>query len=577
MSELMSVADRSWGDPPGGYGTAEHPLADSMRPSVVGQSWALSVGHPLVASLTADVFRSGGNAVDAGVAAAILSTVVQPDMCNFGGIAPMLIRAAAGAAVVSVAGVGRWSTLADIEEMRRTLGESIPRGSAASIVPGAPAALIAALARYGTMSWEEVSEPVCSLAREGFPVDGRLAASLEVMRPRISAWGGSTETYAPAKPWSEGALLRQTGLAGLLDELVGIERAARGSREDRLRAVHRAFYEGDIARLIVDFVSGSGGCLVLGDLAAFEAEIDQAPTVVSGDWLVASSPSWSQGPLALQALAVMDELILRGVIDRSASPRAIACLARALDAAFADREAYFGDPDVMEPPPEYILSVPRVREQADRVMANEAGPWSSQSSGTTAVVTMDARGQTFACTPSDTLDTGPIIPGLGIMCSPRGVQSRLRSGHPNQVRAGRRPCVTPSSLIAVRRDRAGGAWALSCPGGDVIVQALAQVFWAVDAGGLSLQEAVESPRWAHQGHPNAFSPHRSRPGSILVEPGIAAAALTHLSSAGYDLEPWPPLAFSAGSVQTVRDVGPPGRPVIIAAADPRRSAYALAR
>lgn len=559
-----------------GYGTADHPSAESMRPMVIGSSWALSVGHPLVAAATAEVFTAGGNAVDAGVAATVMSAVVQPDMCNVGGIAPMLVRAGAGAPVMSVAGVGRWSMLADIDEMRRRLGDVIPRGASASIVPGAPAASLAALAQFGTMTWDEVTSPARRLARAGFPLDRRLAASLEVMRHRMSEWAGSRDVYSPHEPWTEGRLLQQADLADLLDRLAQAERSASGSREARLRAVHREFYEGEIASRIVEFVAASGGRLAMSDLASFEAEITLAPSVTSGEWEVASTPSWSQGPVALQALAIMDELIRRGVIDRSTSPAAVACLVRALDVAFADRESLLCDPDVMKTAIEEMLGPRHVSDQADRAMKMPESSWPGQPMGTTAVVTMDSSGQTFACTPSDTLDTGPIIPGLGIMCSSRGIQSRLVEDHPNRVRPGRRPCVTPASLIAVRKDRPGGAWALSCPGGDVIVQALAQVFWSVDAGGLSLQEAVEVPRWAHRGHPNAFSPHDANPGSILSEPGMPEAARRSLTEEGYRLDAWPPLSFSAGSVQTVRDIGPAGRPVLAAAADPRRSAYALA-
>jgi gamma-glutamyltranspeptidase/glutathione hydrolase len=193
---------------------------------------------------------------------------------------------------------------------------------------------------------------------------------------------------------------------------------------------------------------------------------------------------------------------------------------------------------------------------------------------TTAVVTMDASGNTFATSPSDTLDGGPIIPGLGIICSPRGVQSRLDPEHPNRLVPGGRPVITPAALIGILDDQ---SWALACPGGDVIVQAMAQVVWRVLKDTPHLQEAVELPRVAAFNAPSAFHPHPSADRLVYAESRLGETEIKKLADHGHHVEVWPAFEFDAGSVQTIQSqTNTDGTPFMMTGTDPRRSAYALA-
>ncbi|MFM8523219.1 MAG: gamma-glutamyltransferase, partial [Actinomycetota bacterium] len=195
-------------------------------------------------------------------------------------------------------------------------------------------------------------------------------------------------------------------------------------------------------------------------------------------------------------------------------------------------------------------------------------------SSTTAVVTMDSKGNTFATSPSDTIDGGPIIPELGILCSPRGVQSRLEFNHPNRLTPGGRPVVTPAAMIGLRD---GESWALACPGGDVIVQAMAQVIWKVVSESMELQESVESPRIAAFNAPSAFHPHPSADRLVYAEKRIGEDAIDKLRKHGHTVQVWPEYEFDAGSVQTIKSSrNSDGERTLFAAADPRRSAYGLA-
>ena len=229
------------------------PSPESLRPTLVGDRYMVSAGHPIVAQVAALVLERGGNAVDAGVAGGLAANVVMADMCNLGGVAPILVRTAGSHNVWSVAGLGCWGAEATLEAFRSRFGNEMPLGCGAAVVPGAPAAWAAALERFGTWSFANVAAPAIELAADGFVLDLRTAFALEL-------FGGEWET-TKAVYWPEnsaprvGDRLRQPRLAELLERLA----AAPDAR--------RAFYEGDVAERIVEFVRADGGWLSRDDMA----------------------------------------------------------------------------------------------------------------------------------------------------------------------------------------------------------------------------------------------------------------------------------------------------------------------
>ncbi len=556
----------------GGLVPGTYPPPAALRPDLAGERFAVVAGHSLVSMVAHDVLMAGGNAVDAGVAAGLASNVVQVDMANFGGIAPIVIRPGGRQEVWSIAGVGRWSTTASLDDMVRRYGGTLPLDGAPAIVPGAPAAWLQALSRFGTMSFAEVAAPAISLATDGYLLDDATATSLRLAAKGFGRWPSSVDVYqSDGTPLPAGARLRQPALADTMRRLVAAEARATGSREKGIRAAHVEFYEGDIAQAIVSWVTEHGGYLTLDDLATFEAEVAPAVSLRVNEWEFFSTPSWSQGPVALSILGLLTRL-----------PGSWHDVAEAITIAFNDREDYLGDPDYMTTSVAELLSDVRLDELAKTVSgatlggrAGHSGELGQIRTSTTSVVTMDAAGTTFATSPSDTLDGGPIIPELGIMCSPRGVQSRLDPTHPNRLRPGARPTITPAPMIALNGT---DAWAIACPGGDVIVQAMAQVAWRVMREGLSLQAAVEAPRIAAFNAPSAFHPHPSADRLVYAEGRIPLAEIEKLEAHGHTVLRWPDFEFDAGSVQMVKSTHTPDGDIALSAgADPRRSAYAIVR
>lgn len=565
-----------------------YPPPEALRPTIYGERYVVSAGHPLVAQVAGDVLAGGGNAIDAGVAAGLAAAVVQPDMCNLGGIAPILVRPAGSEQAFSVAGVGWWGAEATIDTYRARYGDDMCAGAGVGIVPSALSAYVRALQRFGTWSFAACAAPAIALAADGFVLDQRLAESLTIMGADFRFWEDSAAVYWPhGRPPQAGDRLVQRALGETLQRLADAERDAAVDRDTGLDAAHDAFYKGEIAETIASFCDLHDGWLTVEDLAGFDAEIEPAVVQRFRDWRVWTPTTWCQGPALLQALRIIDQAPLDDLAHNS--PEYIHLLVEAVKLAFADRELYYGDPRFVDVPLDWLLSAEHAKELYDAIDHGAAAAGKHAPAGactrrldTTYLCTIDADGNAFSATPSDTLDSAAIVPELGIIVSPRGLQSRLDPDHPASLAPGKRPRVTPAPALAMRDRQEGAAdselLAIGCPGGDVILQAMLQGFLNVAVFAMSPQQAVEAPRYVGFGWPDSFHPHGVPPVSVALEGRLDDSVGTRLESVGHDVQVWDDFAFDAGGVAIAMDAAPPTtRRVLAAGADPRRIGYALGR
>jgi gamma-glutamyltranspeptidase/glutathione hydrolase len=565
-------------------GGAGHPTSDmfprsvTARPTVVGASFAVAAGHPLVAQAAVSVLARGGNAVDAGVAAGLAANVVEVPMCNLGGIAPILVRPSGSEEVWSVAGVGSWSRHVTLSSFVDEYGGDIPLGVPAAIVPGAPAAWITALQKFGTWAFVDVAEPARALAEEGFVLDSGSAGRLAACAQSFQQWESSRRVYLKdGREPRVGAHLRQPELAGLISSMAEAERGS--SREEALENVGRYFYEGEVAERIVSFVQENGGKLDLADMSAFECEVSPAPQVEAFGHRVFECGAWSQGPALLQAL-----VMLRGRADRLGthnSPDYIELVTQALRLALRDRDRYYGDPNHVDVDLERLLSEEHATAQwagASSHVRRTARAGAHRRPDTTYLCVIDEAGTVFSASASDTLDASPIVPDLGLIVSPRGLQSSLDEKSPNAIGPQKRPRVTPAPALALRDAPTGRLpFAFGSPGGDVILQAMIQSFLNVALFGMDAQQAVEEPRFAVFDFQNSFFPHETTTNVLYLEEPLWADLKTE-TARGLRVEQWPAWEFDAGGVCLALESERPDMPgrYVSAGADPRRSCYALA-
>jgi gamma-glutamyltranspeptidase/glutathione hydrolase len=568
------------------------------RPTIMGTRHMVVACQYLAAEAGFRILEAGGNAIDAGVAAGIALGVVQPEYVNFAGVAPIILYSVAEDRVFTVPGLGPWPRAITPDFFRKHHGGRIPSGILRTVVPAAPDAWITALARFGTMSFGEVAASAIDFARGGFPVYPLMAEIIAEHEAEYRAFPSNVAIYLPQnRPPRPGEIFVQKDLAATIQFMADEEAAARRhGREAGLNAARDAFYRGDIARTIVRFHEDNGGLLSADDLASYRSGIEEPVETSFGDIRLHGCGPWCQGPSLLQALNLLDAAEMHrlghntiGYLHR---------ISEAVKLAFADREAYFGDPRVVDVPIDALLSYAYATRQRERIRADRAVPempppgdprglgverarssaalaperaWRAPELDTSYVCAIDRHGNVFSATPSDGSYNAPVVPGLGIIPSSRGSQSWADPDHPSGVAPGKRPRLTPSPAIAMQPGRM--AMPFGTPGGDVQTQAMLQVFLNIHVFGMEPQEAVEAPRVASYSFPSSFEPHAYHPGRLNVESRIDRATGEALRRLGHNVEWWPDWTWLAGAVCTI--VADQESGVLKGGADPRRPSYAV--
>ncbi|HEY4909108.1 MAG TPA: gamma-glutamyltransferase family protein [Methylomirabilota bacterium] len=564
---------------------------------VMGRRWMVAAGHPLAAQAAARILEAGGNAIDAGVAAGFVLGVVHPDMVSFAGVAPILVHLGRTGETFEVSGVGPYPKRATAEFFREKCGGQIPVGLLRTVVPASPDAWCAALERWGTKSFGETAAPAMECAEHGFPVSVFSAYQLGRAADKIRRFPTSAAVYLKdGQGPPAGHLLVEAELAQTIKIMVAAEVKLRArGRAGAIRAARDAFYKGEIAQRIAEYHAREGGLLTTEDLAEFSVEIAPALKTSFGDYEVASCGFWCQGPVLLQMLNLIETYDWRGLGHNS--PRALHILTEAMKLAFADREAYYGDPLHVKVPADGLLS--KEYAKARRALLHEdrawpdlpppgdpwglratangghgaAGPVTLSPEGsldTSYVSVVDSEGNAFSATPSDPCVDSPLIPGVGCVVSPRGSQGWLAPGHPSVVASGKRPRLTPAPAMVLRDGHA--FMPVGTPGGDVQQQAMLQVFLNVTAHGMAPQQAVEAPRIATRSFPDSFWPHTHAPGVLEAEPRLSSETRAALAALGHAMADWSEWDWRAGAVCCVV-AGSDG--VLKGGADPRRGALAI--
>ncbi len=574
----------------------------SYRPVIMGTRHAVAAGHYLAAEAGFDVLNSGGNAIDAGVAAGLAIGVLQSDIVNIAGVAPIILWIAEERKTINIDGLGTWPSSLPPDYFQREHGGAIPEGILRTVIPAAPAAWLWALERYGTMSFGDVAQYAIRFARDGFPMYLLLQENIAIDEEKYRRWPSSAEVYLPGDRVPEvGDVFVQSELAKSLQYMADAEASrARDGREAGIRAARDAFYKGDIAHHIADYHAKNDGFLTYEDLAGYEVRIEPTIKTHFGDIELHCCGPWTQGPVLSQTLRLLEGYDLASLGHNS--PAYVHLIIEALKLSCADRERYYGDPNVVKVPMAELLSETYTTLRRSLIREDQAWPEmpppGDPSRGeamteqgpaipppampladirepatldTSYVCAVDSQGNAFSATPSDVSRSTPVIPATGLCPSSRGSQSWGDPTHPSSAQAGKRPRLTPNPAMAFKN---GKPFLLfGTPGGDVQSQAMLQVLLNQVLFGMDIQSAIEAPRFATFSFPSSFEPHSYFPGRLNLESRIARETGDALAELGHKVEWWPDMIWRAAAVCAIRVDQERG--VLHAGADPRRPAYAL--
>ncbi|MBA2530252.1 MAG: gamma-glutamyltransferase, partial [Euzebyales bacterium] len=416
-------------------------------------------------------------------------------------------------------------------------------------------------------------------AERGFEVPPRLAATVEGVAELFRAeWTSSAQVWLPAgAPPRAGQRMTNPLLAATYRRLLAEAAAGGAGRDAQLSAARDAWSDGFVAEAIAGFVADaevldtSGrrhrGLLSGDDLAGWRAPLEAPVSTRYRDWTVHKTGPWGQGPVFCQQLRLLEGFDLAAAGHGSADW--IHTIIECAKLAFADREAFYGDPAFVDVPLHALLdegyaaerrrlvgeraslelrpgrpggAEPRLPPSVQAGIAATLVPGTGEptvaadpSEGDTCHVDVaDRWGNVVAATPSGGwLQSSPAIPGLGFCLTTRAQMFWLDERHPNGLAGGKRPRTTLTPTLA--RHDGGDLLAFGTPGGDTQDQWSLALFCAHVDTGLGLQEAIEAPGWSISHFPSSFYPRRREPGRVTVEGRLDAGTLAALRRRGHDV------------------------------------------
>jgi len=561
--------------------------AFTTRPELQGTFGMVASTHWLASAAGMAVLERGGNAFDAAVATGFTLQVVEPHLNGPAGDLPVIFWSAERGEPLVLCAQGVAPAAATIERFHALGHELIPgTGLLAACVPGAFDGWLSMLRDFGTLRLEDVLPYAIGYARDGYPVVDGMAMTIERTGELLRAWPASAELYLPVP--APGSRFRNPALAATYERIV--EESRGGSREQEIERARDVFYRGFVAEAIDRFSAEQGGLLRGDDLAAWEATIESPLTYEFRGRTVCKAGPWSQAPVFLQQLALLDGFPLEELTDAERVHTITECA----KLAFADREAFYGDvPDV---PLEHLLSR-AYNDERRALMSDDAsrelrpgggrlpelvaqshehettvGAGEPTRGDTVHLDVADRFGNLVSATPSGGwLQSSPVLRELGWPLGTRAQMFWLEEGLPSSLRPGTRPRTTLSPTLVLRDGEPEVA--LGTPGGDQQDQWSLHAFLNHVVRAMNLQAAIEAPEHHTDHFPSSFFPRHANPASLAVEARFDEATIAELRERGHDVTVTP--EWSLGRVSAV-ERGSNG--FLRAAANPRgMQGYALGR
>ncbi len=528
------------------------------RPLTLGFRGMVVSPHPLATLAGARALLDGGNAVDAAVATNAVLAVVHPHMCGLGGDAFFLIHSARERRVLALNASGRAPAAATREAVRARGHTSMPtRGPLTIMVPGAVDGWAEALRRCGSMGLKDLLGPAIRYARDGFPMTPEVPHFIEQNRDLLRKSPPAARTFLERGAPRAGDRVVNPDLARSL------ERIAEGGAE--------AFYRGDLGRDLIRGLAPQGALLAVEDLRAHRSDWVEPIHVRYRGHDVYQCPPNSQGVALLMMLNLLGGFDLAGAWADEAARLHLMIEAKKL--AFADRDRYVTDPAFAPVPTARLLS-PAYADERRRLVARDRAMPTPVPSGdldgdTVSLCTADGAGNWVCLIQSlySSFGSGVMADGTGIVMQNRGSHFSLDDGHANRLEPGKRTLHTLMPGLVMQDGSPRAVVGTRGAGGQPQTVCNVLVHWL--DGGMSLQEAIEAPRWLHGARVLGEDPGRLR-----VEPRSAEATRRALAALGHqvaEVEPWDLVMGFCHAIEVDAHSG-----ALIGAADPRGDSVALA-
>lgn len=567
----------------------------TTRPEILGTFGVVASTHWLASAAGMGILERGGNAFDAAVAAGMVLQVAEPHLNGPGGDMPLIMHSVKTGETKVICGQGAAPAGATIGHYRDLGLEIVPgTGLLATCIPGTFDAWMLMLRDHGTMRLEEVFEVAIGYAENGVPLVPRIIETIETVEELFRAeWPTSAAQWLPGGNLPKaGTLLANRALAATWRRLIDEARAASADRTEQVEAARRIWAEGFIAEAIDRYcrknevLDASGehhkGVLTGDDMAGWRATYEDPLTLDYHGHTVCKCGPWSQGPALLQSLALLAEVDVAAMDPLGAD--FVHTVTESMKLSYADREAWYGDPDFVDVPVADLLSKPYADERraligerasleqrpgapggrqpklADfltegrtvtpmvagageptvaRYGSVDADPGTRPNGvvkgDTCHLDIIDRWGNMVSATPSGGwLQSSPLIPELGFALGSRAQMFWLEEGLPASLAPGKRPrtTLTPSFVL-----RGGEAWMpFGTPGGDSQDQWQLIFLLRHLHHGLNLQEAIDIPSFHTEHFPSSFYPRETRPGALVMEGRWDAGVVAELRRRGHEVE-----------------------------------------
>jgi gamma-glutamyltranspeptidase / glutathione hydrolase len=586
--------------------------AFTTRPELAGTFGMVASTHWLASAVGMRLLEHGGNAFDAAVAAALTLHVVEPHMNGPGGDLPVVFWSERLRQTRVLCAQGVAPEAATIRRFRELGFARMPgTGLLAACVPGAFDGWMALLRDFGSARLADVMAPAIEYAEHGFPLHPAVTETIAgVERLFRDEWTTSADLYLADGLPRPSSRFRNRALAATYRRIVEEAGQASPDREAQIEAARDAFYRGFVAEAIVEWSSANevmdssgrrhAGLLTGDDLARWQATYEAPVTFDYRGLEICKTGPWGQGPVLLQQLALLAGFELEAMGTGSADY--VHTVVECAKLAFADREAWYGDPGFVDVPVEALLSA-AYNDERRRLVGDDAslelrpgapdgrpprlgaldhdatagpalgvGEPTLRAGDTCHIDVADRFGNLVSATPSGGwLQSSPVIPSLGFPLGTRAQMFVLDERLPSALAPRKRPRTTLTPSLALRDGEP--YMAFGTPGGDQQDQwSLGFLLAHVDFG-LNLQAAIEAPSFHTTHFPSSFYPRAANPGRVHVEGRFPPQVVDELRRRGHDVRVEGDWSLGRMSAATRAPDG-----VLRAAANPRgMQGYAVGR